>query len=134
MTITTEQLYAMQARTNPARATKPSIAQRIRRQRERIAIVTEKNMHVTFVKWCAMQKIIAVHARMDQRSTIAKGAWDFHLLKNGRGCAVEFKMPGKMLTPEQLDYALRLARSHVPDAVAYSVDEAIEFARKALNL
>jgi hypothetical protein len=101
---------------------------------ERVAVKLEKELHDQFQQWCAVNDIDFIHARMDQRSTIRKGHPDFTLLRDGRGCCIEFKRPGGKLSDDQTKVIWRLKLHGVPVEVFDDIAEAITFARQHLGM
>lgn len=95
-------------------------------------IKKEKDMHDLFASWLDLHGIPFIHARMDKKSTIKKGAFDFTILYYRLGICVEFKMPGGSLTVEQEQYLALLNNAQVPAFVCHSVSEAIFHTRDSL--
>lgn len=62
---------------------------------------SEKELHEQILSMLMREGICAFRARMDKKSTIAKGHPDIWFAIGGRACALEVKMPGKPLRPEQ---------------------------------
>lgn len=67
----------------------------------------EGDLHQQIIAYCNSQwpKWKYIHARMDKKSTIQKGAPDFVIFLPGRVCCVECKRPGEKPTQEQLAWA-----------------------------
>jgi hypothetical protein len=97
-------------------------------------VTEERELHRQFEQWLNLREIYYIHSRMDRASTIAKGAWDFTLLKNGHGLAIEFKIAPNKLTVEQEICGMRLTVAKVPHRVCYDLSSAIKFAEIELRL
>lgn len=93
----------------------------------------EKEIHEDILKFCSLKGIIPYHSRMDEKSGLRKGAWDFALLFQGKGAAIECKVGSNKLSPEQQAFGKELERANVPHIVAYSSKEAIEFILKWID-
>ncbi len=87
----------------------------------------EKEIHEDILQFCRLKGIVCYHSRMDEKSGLKKGAWDFALLHNGKGCAIECKVHPNKLSTDQEAFLEHLERGGVPHLVAYSSDEAIRF-------
>lgn len=75
-----------------------------------------------------------MNPRMDKPSTIQPGHPDFSVfLKGGQTVFVEMKVPGGVLSPEQIGRIEELRRIGHKVAVCWSALEAIEFIREALG-
>lgn len=95
-----------------------------------------KGLHDPFIQWCNLHQILYDRARSDKRSTVAKGRADFLLLKNGCGCAIEFKALDNVeggLSEDQKEWISWANRSNVPTLVTNSLAEAIKFATRELE-
>lgn len=65
----------------------------------------ERDLHDQIIAFCNSQwpRWKFIHARMDQKSTVAPGAQDFTIFAPGGQCwCVECKKPGGKMTTEQL--------------------------------
>ena len=94
-------------------------------------VVAEKEMHRLFEQWCNLKGIMFVHFRMDKKAP-TPGQFDFLLLRDGKCAAVEFKVLQNKLSEVQESYRTRLRRSGVPNLLASSVAEAIQWATEML--
>lgn len=72
----------------------------------------ESKLHDQIIAFCNEQwpRWKFIHARMDQRSTIALGAQDFTIFRpDGRLLMVECKKKGGKLSPEQSAWVMEMA-------------------------
>lgn len=93
---------------------------------------SEKELHQQFRSWCNVNGIICVSSRMDKKSGLGNGVWDFTCIRGGYGCAVEFKVAPNKLSEDQIEYQKLLAACLVPSLCAYSLAEAIQFVKQHL--
>ena len=98
----------------------------------------EKLLHREFAADCQRRGIHIVHARCDQAATIGAGLPDFHLLYTGtdgitRAAAVEFKRSGGSLSPKQREVIADIRRKGIPVKVAFTLRDAIDFAKRSLG-
>jgi hypothetical protein len=72
----------------------------------------ESDLHDKIVEFCEQQwpRWKYIHARMDQRSTIAVGCQDFTIFAPGRVLCVECKRVGGKLSLEQMAWHLEMER------------------------
>lgn len=90
-------------------STPPEAAQEVKTQpradvRGKSAI-RERDLHDLIIAFCNGQwpRWKFIHARMDQKSTVAVGAQDFTIFAPGGECwLIECKRPGSKMTTEQL--------------------------------
>lgn len=97
----------------------------------------ERELHDQFIAYLRSHSrgpIPFVHSRMDRRSTIREGHPDVSVFFAGRCVFIEFKMPGKKLSAEQVKCCNELTLAGCPVATCYSLLEAIEFTREKLGL
>lgn len=87
----------------------------------------EKEIHKTILNYCALHGIVVIRARMDRKSTLMPGVYDFTLLKDGRGMCIECKTYGGKCSPKQIEFGQQLYAASVPHKICYSDTEAIEF-------
>ena len=93
------------------------------------AVQSEGELHDEIIKHCNAQypRWKVIHARMDQRSTIAVGAQDFTIfVPAGRTICVECKAKGKKRTPEQLAWAKEMSMLGHDVHCIYSMAEFLE--------
>ena len=98
----------------------------------------EKLLHRDFAADMERRDCWFVSCRTDQRATIPSGYPDFHVLYTGedgicRGCAVEFKRAGGSLAELQRSTIVEMRRRGIPVIVAYTLVDAIRFAREKLG-
>jgi hypothetical protein len=79
-----------------------------------------------------------IHSRTDERSTIGTGYPDIHVMFTAddgitRACAVEFKKAGGKPSPAQLEVLADMKRKRIPVTVAWTLKDAILFAREHLK-
>lgn len=98
MPITPQQLEAMQARLAP----------KVRLPVPEDAVDNEGGLHNEIIEWIRSQhpQPAYIHARMDRKSTINKGAVDFCIFWKGRVLLIECKTRTNKRTPAQLGWAL----------------------------
>jgi len=85
---------------------------------------SEKELHTQILSMLMREGIHAFRARMDKKSTIAKGHPDIWFALGGRACAMEVKMPGKPLRPEQEQVISLMRQNGWKVAVVHSYAEA----------
>ena len=73
-------------------------------------------------------------SRTDQKPTIRRGHPDLTVLYMGLCCCIELKAKGGRLSEHQRDCITDLDYCGVPTIVAYSFDEAVQFAVNHLHL
>ena len=73
-------------------------------------------------------------SRTDQKPTIRRGHPDLTVLYMGLACCIELKAHGGRLSEHQRDCITDLDYCGVPTIVAYSFDEAVQFAVNILEL
>jgi hypothetical protein len=84
----------------------------------------EKDLHESILSECQRRGWYVIHARMDQRSTIAVGAPDFVVFQDaGQVLIVEAKRPGGKLRPEQLACKAWLEKLGHKFCVVYTFEE-----------
>jgi hypothetical protein len=92
----------------------------------------ERLLHDQFERWCRINEVVYIHSRMDRKSTIAAGHPDFTLLWKGRGCCVEFKALGGILSDDQKEALHKLAAARVPMLISSDVKQAIAWTKENL--
>lgn len=96
----------------------------------------ESKLHDSIIEWANSQwpRMKFIHARMDQRSTIAVGAPDFVLfLLAGRVLCVECKAKGKKPTPEQLAWHKEMEMLGHKVHVVWSMDDFMKLVNALCN-
>lgn len=88
----------------------------------------EAELHEEIMQYCRLRSWIAVHSRMDKRSTVAKGVTDFIIVTPQTVMFIECKRPGKERTEEQLAFAQAVKTLDWPYAVVHTFQEFLEFA------
>jgi len=88
----------------------------------------EIEIHNKFMDWCRLNEISFIHSRTDRKSTIQEGHPDFTLLNDGRGCCIEFKVPGGKLSDKQAEVIAVLTKRGVHCLVTSDLAAAISFA------
>lgn len=98
MGITPEQFEAMQQRLAP----------KVRFPVPEDAVEDEGGLHGEIIKWIHSQHPIPayIHARMDRKSTINKGAPDFCIFWNGKVYLIECKTRTGKRSPDQLAWGI----------------------------
>ncbi len=100
----------------------------------------EKLLHRDFAADMQRRGAWFVSCRTDERATIPSGYPDFHILYTSpqdgicRACAVEFKKAAGQLSKKQLDCLAEMRRRHIPVRVSWTLKDAIDFAKAALQL
>lgn len=116
MKLTEEQFAAMEARraaNGIARALAPK--------------PLEKDLHEQIQNECKARGWIAVHSRMDKRSTQQKGVPDFIIFATGgKTYAVEAKRKGGKLSTDQLGFHRWLSKLGHNAHTVYSIDEFLQ--------
>lgn len=87
----------------------------------------ESDLHDYILDWWHEKGWLAIHSRMDQRTTTAKGVSDFILVCPRTVLFVECKRPGKKPTPEQLAFLAHVQKMGWPNAVVTSREEFHQF-------
>jgi hypothetical protein len=85
----------------------------------------EKKEHVQLENWLNQREWFYDHQRMDKAATNQKGIPDFVIGVYGLLVCVEFKRPGKKLTPEQEEWRRRASVSRCRYHVYDNAGEAI---------
>lgn len=83
----------------------------------------ESEIHDYILSYCHSRGWLAIHSRMDRRTTTAKGISDFICITPKTVVFVECKMPGKKPTPEQRAFLTAIRVLGWPNAVVHSIDE-----------
>ena len=73
-------------------------------------------------------------SRTDKQPTIRRGHPDLTVMYNGKACCIELKAKNGRLSEHQRDCITDLDYCGVPTIVAYSFDEAVQFAVNHLHL
>jgi len=99
MPITPEQFNAMQQRLAP----------KVRFPVPEDAVEEESGLHAEILDWIRQQVPMPayIHARMDKKATINKGAPDFCIFWKGRTILIEAKTRTGKRSPDQLAWGLR---------------------------
>lgn len=107
MAITPSQFEAMQARCNQGRMTSEGDQELARAAKQ-----PESALHDKIIAYCNQQwpRWKFIHARMDQRSTIAVGCQDFTIFAPGRVLCIECKKQGGKLSIPQLEWKLEMQK------------------------
>lgn len=88
----------------------------------------EEALHNDFISWLNRHELAYVHAAMKKRSTIQKGCPDFTVTAGERygyrSLYIEFKLPGKKLSPEQESYIAELQRKGCKVLICYDYETA----------
>lgn len=85
----------------------------------------ETEIHAAFIAWLKKAKIPFIHSRTDRRTTTRIGDPDFVLLWQGRCLAIEVKVMGGKLRPEQLRRKDELEVARCTVKLCFSVEECI---------
>lgn len=89
----------------------------------------EKEMHEQFASWLNRSGYWKkyIHARMDKKTGIGKGVFDFTIWDAGKIAFVEFKTEHGRLRPEQRDFLSAQIANRTPAIVARSYEDAVGF-------
>jgi hypothetical protein len=74
-----------------------------------------------------------IHARMDKKTGIGVGVFDFTVWAAGRLCFVEFKAEKGRLSPEQKEFLARQIANNTPALVAHSYEDAVDFIKRVFG-
>lgn len=94
-------------RLNPHLYPKDHLEIQLEAVREHYGVSDELALHDEIIKWCVSQwpRVKYIHARTDQKSTIAKGCHDFTLfLPDGRTLCFECKKKDGKWSEDQLGW------------------------------
>jgi hypothetical protein len=94
----------------------------------------EKEMHQQFEGWLRRNGIKYSHPRMDKRSTVQQGQFDFMIWRRGRLCWVEFKTESGRLSKDQKLFLEDQVLDETPALVAHSYEYAVQFVEKLFSL
>jgi len=100
----------------------------------KVARGEELKLHAQFESWCRRNQVLFVHSRTDRKSTIAPGHPDFTLLRDGKGCLVEFKAENGSLSDDQREKLPEIGRANVPVLITSSYQAAVSFALVNLGM
>ena len=95
---------------------------------------TEKLIHAKFEAWLRLNEIPFIHSRMDKKSTIRVGWPDFSICFGGKMVFVEFKLPGKELSPEQIAVCDELVSENFKVSIQTEPGQAILWTKSALGI
>lgn len=87
----------------------------------------EADLHDKILDWVHKRGWLAIHSRMDRRTTTAKGVSDFIIITPWNVFFVECKQPGKKTTTEQAAFLAHVDKLRWPNAVVHSMKEFVEF-------
>jgi hypothetical protein len=87
----------------------------------------ESSLHDYILDWCHSKGWLAVHSRMDKKSTQAKGVSDFIIVCPNTVAFIECKKRGNKPTKEQLSFLAHVKKMGWPNAVVYSKEEFHQF-------
>lgn len=89
----------------------------------------EKEMHDQFSSWLDRNGFLKkyIHPRMDKKTGIGKGVFDFTIWKAGRVCFVEFKTNKGRLSEDQTVFLAAQLFDRTPVLVAHSYEDAVAF-------
>jgi VRR-NUC domain len=87
----------------------------------------EKVMHQQFEDWLNRNDLDYVHPRMDKRTTVQKGVFDFLVWFGPKLAWVELKTDNGRLSEEQKEFLARQTVKHTPAFVAHSYEAAVKF-------
>lgn len=90
--------------------------------------------HEPFKKWLNYHKLVYINARSDKPSTIAKGCFDFIVVRGDKVVFIEFKRKGGVLSKDQEGWKMMLEFNDTPNMVAYDVNDAIQFVKEKLGV
>jgi hypothetical protein len=95
----------------------------------------EEQEHTHLINQLNQWELFFRHARMDKPTTEAKGLPDFIIGICGRMVCIEFKLPGKTLTPAQEEWRRRaIEKSHVLYYVFNDAGNAIQMLSEMRHL
>lgn len=96
----------------------------------------EKEMHDQFASWLNRNGFWKqyIHARMDKKTGIGKGVFDFTIWDAGRVCFVEFKTDHGRLREDQKDFLSAQIANQTPVLVARSYESAIAFVQNVFAI
>lgn len=86
----------------------------------------ESDLHDQIMDYCRGRGWLAVHSRMDKRTTQQKGVSDFIIITPVRVFFVECKRVGQKLTPDQLAFAAQIKKLGWPHAVVHNMAEFVQ--------
>lgn len=102
--------------------------------RGRREVSAEGKIQDAFAKWLTDQNIYFIRPRMDARSTIRKGAPDFHIIHCNRALLIECKTEKTKRTKEQIEVAESLVKhGGTVIYICRSIEECVNFAREWLG-
>lgn len=88
---------------------------------------SESDLHDDILEWVRVRGFLAIHSRMDRRTTTAKGVADFIIVTHRNVYFIECKRPGKKPTVEQAAFLAHVQKLGWPNAVVHSMQEFTEF-------
>lgn len=96
-------------------------------QRDRDTVPkAEKQEHDELIRYLEHKGWFYHHSRMDKATTSARGIPDFIVGLCGQGVCIEFKLPGRKLTPAQEEWKERATNSRWPYYIFHTAVEAIK--------
>lgn len=93
------------------------------------ALDHESDLHDHILTYCRAKGWLAVHSRMDKRTTYAVGTSDFIIVTPKTVLFIECKRRGAKMTTEQLAFRAQILKLGWPHAVVHNMDEFIEALR-----
>lgn len=99
----------------------------------------EKDLHTEFEKDMGRRGAWCERCRMDIASTLPNGSLDFRIAYTGadgqtRACWIEFKRAGGSISTKQREVLTEMRRLKIPVLVAWTLADAINFAKRSMNL
>jgi hypothetical protein len=96
----------------------------------------EKDMHDQFAGWLERNGFHKkyIHARMDKKTGIGRGVFDFTIWHHGRICFVEFKTDKGRVSEEQTEFLAAQIADRTPAMVAHSYQDAVRFVEDVFDL
>ncbi len=90
----------------------------------------ESDLHDSILEYCRGRGWLAIHSRMDKKTTTALGVSDFIIVTHNTVLFVEAKRKGNKPTPKQRGFLMAIEVLGWPQAVVYSMGEFLAFLRE----
>ncbi len=93
----------------------------------------EADLHDSILDFCKARGWLAIHSRMDKKTTTALGVSDFIIVTPKTVLFVEAKRKGNKPTPKQRGFLMAVSALGWPNAVVYSMSEFTQWVEEAIR-